>query len=681
MWGAINGTYVNMKHLGAVLCVKYDNLPAVSSYQFRLTTPNKAIEGDFTVDLTAVTPQINTISGTAGNEVHINFSRSTADKSGVFYIPVPVGTYPEVKLEIYNNTTLISTTTFTNVSVVRRHLKVLNAVYGTVAASSSSDIETKLTTQKSVNYTAEVSNETINIPSPTSGTDRTLSLSTVASGANFTVTDNSGTSDAVENLTLATPETQSGKTPPSVSISMPATTVTLTATSGETAYSKVEAATSPTTLIVAKSVKIEELHISKGNVRIYGKVAKIKNVSGTQITVTLCEGAAQPEVMAESNDIQFVKETDGPTVFNAMQNKSYNSLQDAINETNANDLLQLKGNIALETSVKITDKSLTLDLNGYNITALKRVLEVKGSKFSIIGTGTIEETDPASGAVVIQGSDTDVPDYTTVTIGENVTLAGLYALFITPNKSNAYGTTVNVNGTLTAKSRSIDGLFGGSLYINGEVKHTSNYPIFNIGSTAKLDCSQGGSGIYAAGYAKWNIEAGAYIEGVHSGIAIKSGILNIKGGTIKSNGVNSAPTGGNSNGTNASGAAIQIESNNGYAGAMDITISGGTIESAQGYAIYEYLDNGITGNVDPTTETKVNSISVTGGDFYHGTTGDQIPTSFYLFSDKFEEKFKYPGGTDSAGFISSGTYSSIPSGYVVAGKVAIGGADNRWSVN
>ncbi len=70
----------------------------------------------------------------------------------------------------------------------------------------------------------------------------------------------------------------------------------------------------------------------------------------------------------------------------------------------------------------------------------------------------------------------------------------------------------------------------------------------------------------------------------------------------------------NGNGINVSGSAIHVNSRAGYAGGMNISISGGTLSSNNGYAIDEVSGGG---------SSQISSLSVTGGSFPRGPRFDQ----------------------------------------------------------
>jgi hypothetical protein len=81
------------KHLGGVLCIKLDHIPATAGH---LTiTADRQITGDFSANLNDATPKIKTsddASSSKDNTVTVTWTGATQGASGVFYIPMPVGT-------------------------------------------------------------------------------------------------------------------------------------------------------------------------------------------------------------------------------------------------------------------------------------------------------------------------------------------------------------------------------------------------------------------------------------------------------------------------------------------------------------------------------------------------------------------------------------------------------------
>ena len=237
----------------------------------------------------------------------------------------------------------------------------------------------------------------------------------------------------------------------------------------------------------------------------------------------------------------------------------------------------------------------------------------------MVGPGSIVETNPYYAPIVIKGSN-DPADtgYTTVKVGEGVYLEGWAGVFLTPYASSgapyAYGVTVDLDCVINTV-QDTSGADGHGVYINGQIKNTeSNYPVFNLHSNTEIKST--GTGIYAAGYAEWNID-GASIEG-DIGIGAKSGKFDIKDATINGTGEYVDPIGYNGNGIETDGSALLIDSNHaGYAGEIEITISGDTVlNSENSKAVSEFVTYNSS---DPTAaaqkDTNIISFVINGGTF------------------------------------------------------------------
>ncbi len=239
-------------------------------------------------------------------------------------------------------------------------------------------------------------------------------------------------------------------------------------------------------------------------------------------------------------------------------------------------------------------------------------------------------------------NDPDKVDYSTVSVGKDITLEGWSGIFIDHNNQKSYGVLVNMNGKINAVDDET-GDSGAGIYINGNIQDEHNSPKINLSDTTNIKST--GTGIYAAGYATYNIN-GAHIEGNESGLGIKSGIFNIKDATIIGTGPDNTPTTGNNNGINSSGAAIQIESNNSYQGNIELNIDSGTFISKKSNVIYEYTVN--------NSETQVKDINISDGTFT-----SQSGKAVFSVSNSFKNNHQ--------GFISGGTYSSDPTSYLKSG--------------
>lgn len=320
-------------------------------------------------------------------------------------------------------------------------------------------------------------------------------------------------------------------------------------------------------------------------------------------------------------------------------NRYFDSLEDAIAAASSIDIINLTKNVTLNDTINI-NKTVNINLNGNTIQADERVFMVRGGSLNLSGNGKIVETKPNYGAIVMQGSDNPTKkDFSTISVGSGITLEGWSGIFINHYNKTGYGILVNMNGSINAVD-DVNGGSGAGIYVNGNIQHEDNPPIVNLSSTTKITST--GNGIYAAGYATYNID-GAYIEGKELGLGIKAGVFNILDGTIIGSGEDKTPTSGNNNGINPSGVAIQIESNPGYAGNIELYIKNGTINSKNSNVIYEYTTN--------KGSTEVKNINITGGSF----TSDSRK-SVFLLSDSFKTTHK--------GFISGGIFSSDPTNYL-----------------
>lgn len=337
-------------------------------------------------------------------------------------------------------------------------------------------------------------------------------------------------------------------------------------------------------------------------------------------------------------------------------NNYYDTLEEAIKNASTNDTIVLTSDNALEDTIVI-NKNVNINLNNHNISADEKVFLVEGGSLNLSGKGKVLEKKPYYGAIVMVGStDLNDVDYSTISVSKDIMLEGWSGIFIDhSDNNNSSGVLVNMNGSINALN-DIDGGTGIGIYVNGNIKHSENAPVINLSDT--VDIKSTGVGIYSAGNANYYIN-GAHIEGVEAGIGMKSGKFKILDGEILGTGPNETPTTGNNNGINASGTAIQIESNSNYYGNIELDIRNGLFQSNNSYVIYEYAVNG--------SSTQIKDISLSGGEYISLNNSD-----VFKMSDSFN-------GTHS-GFISGGTYSSTPSSYLADGSSSSKNSDDMYVV-
>ena len=312
-----------------------------------------------------------------------------------------------------------------------------------------------------------------------------------------------------------------------------------------------------------------------------------------------------------------------------------NTEEEFISAMNSGEDIKLTENIEVNSTITL-DKEVELDLNGKEIAfALKKYIYLKGGNLNITGTGILYEKSPYLSPIIIKGSEkVEDVNYTTLTIGENVTIKGWAGLFIDQNNSKAYGVTVNVNGTAIGM-KDTSGASGAGIYLNGTITDSNNAPVINISGTAKVKSE--GLGIYAAGYGVWTIEDGASIEG-NTGIEIRAGELNINGGTITGTATPTETT-PNGNGSTTDGAGIAVVQHT-TKKAINVNIKNGTIK---GYTAF-YESNPQKNSVEDLAAINLN---ITGGTFEAISGGTNS-----VYSEDF------------TAFITGGTFNSDVVNYI-----------------
>ena len=286
--------------------------------------------------------------------------------------------------------------------------------------------------------------------------------------------------------------------------------------------------------------------------------------------------------------------------------KSEEELKSAV-KTDGEIVLQT--DITLKSALEIKGSNVIIDLNGKTITVDENgYFDLFEGKLEFTGTGKIKDirVRDITSTIWVEGSnDKTAKDFSTLTIGENVTIETTQwgiALSNLDDQHKAYGVTLNFNGTLVSSAAD-----GGGITVFGNVKNDGkldNAPVLNLSKTAKVIAEKGIT-LYGAGIGEWNILGGEYTG--ESVIGIKSGKLVVNDGVFTATGEKKI---GElyGNGMIATGSAIQIENNTEYAGNMEIVINGGTFNSNKGLSIYHY----------PPTDNQENalkSLVINGGNF------------------------------------------------------------------
>lgn len=258
------------------------------------------------------------------------------------------------------------------------------------------------------------------------------------------------------------------------------------------------------------------------------------------------------------------------------------------------DTLTIANRFKLDNGTKLTVKG--------NVTTTGQFMFMAeaGSTLNLesgIFTSTLRGSSSGSAAMLVSafGASTSGASETNVVIGENVEFKdGGVAIYSdrTTGKA-AYGVTIDVYGKISmTKNGSINyNVFTTNGNITAMTGHDLPTVNFYEGSSVT---NEGAPAVYAGGYAIWNIEGGTFTGS--EALSIKAGQFNITGGTFIANGEYVSPQAvqAYNNGSEATGAAISITGNDGYAAGVEIDVQNATVESKNGYAIFEGITRGVT---------------------------------------------------------------------------------------
>ena len=144
MWSTISGGRIAMKHLGAVICVKLLELPIGDNIQLVLDAGRQRVSGEFVADLSQPTPLIETANATDQNEskITITFSNHQSNTSGVFFFPIPTGTYKMMYIHMVNGKESTDTPVGRNIVIKRNSLKKLELKNGSISSGDDTGDDT-----------------------------------------------------------------------------------------------------------------------------------------------------------------------------------------------------------------------------------------------------------------------------------------------------------------------------------------------------------------------------------------------------------------------------------------------------------------------------------------------------------------------------------------------------------
>ena len=236
-------------------------------------------------------------------------------------------------------------------------------------------------------------------------------------------------------------------------------------------------------------------------------------------------------------------------------------------------VITLTDDVTLSTSCSISDgNAYTINLNGKTLSAAKQVISLTRGKVIVNGTGTIKESAPYLGAIVIKGSvNSAETNYSVVEVNAGVILEGWAPIFVDQNAAKAYGVSVTVNGATLNARKDTTGDGGAGIYVNGQITDENNAPVISLTNTKICDVDNASQGMYLAGYTTTTL-TNCDITGV-TGVEIRAGKLTVNGGSLKATAAYSVNP--NGNGSTTEGAAIAIAQHTTKKN-IEVTLNGGT---------------------------------------------------------------------------------------------------------
>ena len=579
---------LQFKHLAGLLKLTVSKGIQSEALKFVITA-DKPIAGTCTADLSTDPAPFLTPADNGSKTITVNLSFGVEKNTPtIFYIPIPVGEYATLSAQILGaeDKPLTSAKEWENVTVQRAQMLTADfgfitfdastgnlddaiknelpqtapsdpvttdlAISGTIDAGATSSISIPVLQNSNVNLTL------MEIPTTTATTP--LELKDATSGT--------APAEAVNTVTVAIPKADES-TAPSLTITMPQTTVVLDAMASEgTTYNVVTATTASNTLVIEKGVKVNKLIVKGGNVRVKGEIGSIEKegeLSTTTVYIIKETGAVLPNGIPEgfvvadpaAYDMQMAFAKGGEYVLTA-------------------DASIIGAHITVPA-----DKTVTLNLNGHIITAANK----DGDNIVVNGKMTLKDTMQGTGKIV--ASEDYVKNvYSTTLIyisGEEAsfTMTGGTIEAVRPNdpvNNGQFGVGVYDGGDFTMTDGKIE---AGWYAVAGNGNYKTQNSIINI---------KGGELISTADYAVYLPQAGTTtisggkINGAAGGIAMQNGTLNISGNAqILS--TDEGNTGNWSDGTGGLGNAALVI-NAGY-GDCVVNITGGTISALKKAALID----------------------------------------------------------------------------------------------
>ena len=510
MWAKVGSDKsISFKHLGGIFVIRFGSMPLTEGTL--VLSAKEQMAGTFTADLSSndeiACKNTEESVSDASKKVSIEFSGATKDADGVFYIPVPIGSYTNVYVELYekgNTTTALRTVAAGDFTITRKLLQPLKLNSTSVSGeesktvSAASEAQTALESSDNVAVAAitadgsTATTATITVPEvstasttedETATVTKSVAVEKISENVTIQLTDAASSSEtstatkSVDAVTLSIPNiavTDDNKEKlPAVEVTMPSSTVTLAGNAGVANFGTVTAETAENTLVVSSGVTIQKLIVKKGNVRIESgaKVVAIEkdaSYTGTPI-IYVEDGASYPSDLS------------GFTVTKASFIDTESDFESAMSK--GGESFMLTKNLTLSRGYT-TGQTVIIDLNGKTLTAPNIIvasgsLTLKNGK--IIQTAGNKLIADTGGSLSVDNITYNGEDNTEccIFIKQNAQKASLYVSNSTIN-GGYYAVTTNATTNPIAGDCTIT-LVGSKFYAN------ETGALLNIPASVKME--------------------------------------------------------------------------------------------------------------------------------------------------------------------------------------------------
>ncbi|MCD8040072.1 MAG: hypothetical protein LUF82_00945, partial [Clostridia bacterium] len=356
--------------------------------------------------------------------------------------------------------------------------------------------------------------------------------------------------------------------------------------------------------------------------------------------------------ITENSAYAYVIDSDGNIVY-------YDTLSNAQKAaTDGSTIVLLKD--CSQVGTVSSSKSITIDLNGYNITYSSTVLTVSSSSSSVSiinSSSTTSTISSTSSSTITSGISYAISVSGTLSISGNIDLvvsknstSWVYGIYVVAkgNLTIEEGVSISAENTNSGGAAAIVYFGNGdeeaptTITINGGTIYGDTYGLCGNGSYPYSVVTINGGDITGGVVGYYHPESGTLtmtggsITGTYVGLQICAGTIAISGGTITATANSSTVSSSSASAENksgdgaiADGAAVSIVSRSGY-GTPSVTITGGTFISAsdvEAVQAYSYTQ-GKTSESDTTNTNTVTAldsdqtiVEVSGGSFSSALTG------------------------------------------------------------